>query len=172
MAEGRSMLNPEMKSFRLYLREPVVAPERYVEQISSLECEQLLKAFRPAAHSYRRAQNVAGVFFVGFLVCVAVSFVLPESTTDWKIGGAFICWLAGVSVIMLSPLRCPACRNNLLAPQLGPYCPECGARALKESDDPSHCSGCGRDIRFRKGGRCFHIRACTHCGVRLDERGL
>jgi hypothetical protein len=166
------MLDPEMKSFRLYLKEPVFKPERCIEQVPTSEREQLFEAFRPTADSCRRTQMWLATFVAGFLVCVTLSLALPESTDDWAIGGAFICLLAAFAVILLSPpLRCPACRNNLLARNLGPYCPECGARALNDADDPPHCSAFGRDIRFRNA-RHFRIRACTHCGVPLDEKGL
>jgi hypothetical protein len=34
-----------------------------------------------------------------------------------------------------------------------------------------HCKACGKSLR-RGRGRHYKIRACTHCGLMLDARGL
>ena len=56
---------------------------------------------------------------------------------------------------------------------IGPYCPECGAKALQRDwfRMPS-CSSCGKEMRRGKGGRRYGIRNCTHCGVPLDKKGI
>jgi len=165
--------NRTLKSFRVYLKEPTVAPERYVEQMPAQERQGLREAFVPAARRFRRTVRVAGFFIAGGFICVVLGFVLPKQMSGCAIGGFFICWLAVASVIVLSPaLRCPACRNELQR-GFGSYCPECGSRSLDAAGwfRTPHCSACGRDMRRGKTRR-YRIRACTHCGAWLDDKGL
>ena len=163
-----------MKSFRVYLKEPTVAPQRCVEEIPEQERQDLQDAFRPKAQSFRRTPRIAYVFVGGAFLFVALGFAMPKPVPGWVIGGFFICWLALASLIVLSPaLNCPQCRNRLDGGGFRPYCPECGARALQPAAWPGapHCLSCGREMRRRKT-RHYRIRACTHCGVQFDDEGL
>jgi hypothetical protein len=65
-------------------------------------------------------------------------------------------------------IKCPACHNHLYAPRLGDYCPECGNSHLDKSSRRlgPKCEDCGKRLTRYK------IRACTHCGVFLDEKGF
>ena len=162
-----------MKSFRVYLKVPTVAPERYVEQMPPHEREGLREAFVPAARRFRRTVRTAGFLVGGCIICGALGFVLPKQMFGWAVGGFLVCGFAVASVILLSPaLRCPGCRNELER-GLGSYCPECGSRSLDAAGwfRVPHCSACGRDMRSRKT-RHYRIRACTYCGVWLDNKGL
>ena len=78
-------------------------------------------------------------------------------------------------------MTCPGCSNligcyNQFRASFGAHCPECGSEKLRP-DAPDglirtvYCEGCGKRLRFGKG-RDFVIRYCTHCGLKLDERGL
>ena len=48
-----------------------------------------------------------------------------------------------------------------------------GAYGLKPAGHAmEHCSACNRDIDYHGKGRRYIIRACTHCGLRLDDKGV
>jgi hypothetical protein len=164
-----------VKSFRVYfrLKEPALAPERCVEQIPRQEQERLREFFVPAVKKFRRISRVAMIIVGGCFICVLLCFVLPKQMFGWLMAGFLICWLALASVIVMAPaLRCPACGNDIQN-NFGPYCPECSARSLQPAGwfRAPHCQTCGRDMR-RNRTRHYRIRACTHCGLWLDDKGL
>ena len=162
-----------MKSFRLYLREPITHPPRLAAEIPPEERKQLRDSFKPEARSHRRRGQLAVILFVTMFGCVLLALVGPKGLIPWCIGGFFVCWIAFAGMACLvPPLRCPACRNNVVC-AVGPFCPECGARALQPGTffRPPHCSGCGRVMNGGKT-RHFRVRACTHCGLELDDVGL
>lgn len=105
---------------------------------------------------------------------VFTGFLLPKAYTGWIVAAFFICWLVLVVIaITRSELECPACHGNLVSRQLGSYCPECGVGGLKPGGwfTSPHCNACDKTLRRGKS-RQYRIRACTHCGLVLDERGL
>jgi hypothetical protein len=158
-----------MKSFRLHRTAP---PIRYVTDYKPEELAEFRAAFRPVAERYRCRMRMGLVLIFFTAAFVLMSLVFSEFF--WA--GSFACWLASVLVASLSPVPdCPACHNPL-DKGVGPYCPQCGARALQRGDwfhVPS-CTSCGRKLfRGGKGGaRHWRIRTCTHCGVYLDENGI
>jgi len=163
-----------MKSFRLY-RRPFVPPERVVSEYSPEELADFWAAFQPLADRCRRCVRILlGLMALGW-ACVLSNVVLPKSCLPWSVCGFLACILAMlfVDTILGPELICPACHNFLDKKTFGPYCPECGAKGLEPVGwfCQASCSSCGR--RFRRGkGRGIRIRACTHCGVWLDERGV
>jgi hypothetical protein len=162
-----------LKSFRIFLGEPTTPPQRHAADISSEEEAQLREVFSVSARGYRRSGRIAGFTMVGALVCVVLGLLLPKSMIGWTIGGFLLCWLAVVSISLLSArLLCPSCHNPIDG-GFGTYCPECGARGLLHGGwlRAPHCSSCGRDLRCGKG-RCYRIHVCTHCGLWLDDEGL
>jgi predicted amidophosphoribosyltransferase len=103
-----------------------------------------------------------------FLTCVGL-WALQDKHWGW------ICVLPFGAIVLshfLTPtLLCPSCKNNLEGG--GPFCPECGAYGLKPAGHAmEHCSACNRDIDYHGKGRRYIIRACTHCGLRLDGKGV
>ena len=99
---------------------------------------------------------------------------MPKIYIGWFVGAFIICWLVMVIVaITQSSLECPACHGDLNSRELGSFCPECGAIGLKPSGwfKAAHCDSCGKSLRRGKS-RQYRIRACTHCGLILDEKGL
>ena len=160
-----------MKSFRLYSETPK-PPQRYASEFSAEELLRLREAFRPLAERYRRYMRVAYIVIGIALALLLSGFVFSKTRDSRLIGGFFICWLTLMFIAVLSPVpECPACHNRLDR-SFGAFCPECGAHALQaKSWLRAECSSCGRAMQ-RGRGRGYSIRACTHCGVMLDEEGL
>jgi len=156
-------------------------PAKAVADYAPEELARFRDAFRPGAERYRRCQQteiigILGIAIPGLLLFIT-SFVFPEAVLKlmfpWFLILFFILWVAAVCAFFVSGnLRCPACRNELETLK-GPYCPECGARALKRRRwlRAPECSACGRVIIGRTGFG-FRLRACSHCGVIVDEKGL
>lgn len=161
-----------MKSFRLYLRPPVITPRRVVADYRPEELTRFREEFLPIAERYRRYGRIGySLVFLG-ATCILSSWAFPRFFS-WLLGGFFACWLAIMLLVFLSPVpKCPAC-HNALDQGIGAYCPECGAHAIQRASwflAPS-CSSCGRAMSRRKA-RHYTIRACTYCGVPLDEKGI
>jgi DNA-directed RNA polymerase subunit RPC12/RpoP len=115
----------------------------------------------------------SGVVAVG-VAGLVFGFILPGRAGGWAGGVFLLCWLI-VMVWMFFPVRlvCPACSNDVERGELGPYCPTCGSRSLSAGGrwKAPRCAACGK--RLRRGRyRYYKVRACTHCGLLLDERGL
>ncbi len=162
-----------MKSFRLYTSEPIAVPQRLAPDMPPDERARLREAFRPSARRYRRVGRIELGIFSAAIGFVLLGMMLPKPLSGWMLAGFMTCWCAILATFLLSPsLACPACANKL-EQGFGPFCPECGAGALGPAGffRAPHCAACGRDMRRGKG-RHYRIRACTHCGLWLDDKGL
>jgi hypothetical protein len=161
-----------MKSFRLYFNkfEP---PARFAPDFTAEELSDFRDAFRAPAERSRRYMRI-GYFVLGLgFLFILSGFVLPKAYLPYEAGGFITCWLTlPILAYKCSLPDCPAC-HNALDQRLGSFCPECGARALSSGGlfRAPQCSSCGRAM-YRRKGRGYKIRACTHCGVMLDEKGL
>ena len=139
--------------------------------------DELKAVFAPVAGRHRRYMRLAAWSGVGFLggIVLAPRF-LPASLTDWILPFVLAC-LAGAGFALVRAarlLRCPGCAKSLTA-QPAAYCPECGSPGLTVGTPltPPHCAACGKYMRQRsRSARQYVIRACTHCGLQLDETGL
>jgi hypothetical protein len=164
-----------MKSFHVYLREPTLRPRRYVLEIPPEEQAELRATFAPVAREYRRRMRVAKFVVAAALGCLLLGLVVPKLLDPWAVAGFLSCWVMLVSIAFLSPkLLCPACANKI-DKGLGPFCPECGADALQRGGwfRAPRCSTRGRAMQVGRGNaRGYKIRACTHCGMWLDDKGL
>ena len=158
---------------------------KVVAEYSAEEKMRFREQFAPVAQRFRQIQHPMLVFVVGsFLFTSIAASILhielryPKNMREW-IGWTFL----GCSVPLLLAviifaipwflIRCPACHNRLISPRLGHYCPACGSSQLEEGDwlVVRRCKTCGKYVG-RVGWRRYKIRACTHCGVILDEIGL
>jgi hypothetical protein len=162
-----------LKSFRLYFPPPIVAPVREVKDYSAEERAKLRDDFSSIAKAYRRLKRIvvyAGCGFAGF---VLLGWVLPKSLLSWCIGFAIIPWLVAMFAMTSRPrLSCPGCSNDMEW-GFSRYCPECGGEhvQVRTSSRAGFCSDCAKFMR-RGRGRNYKIRACTHCGLMLDQKGL
>jgi predicted RNA-binding Zn-ribbon protein involved in translation (DUF1610 family) len=163
-----------LKSFRLYLPHRVVTPLRFVGDYQPEELERFRDEFQPIARRYRRFNRFCYVSLAILAACVPLFLTFPL-LDPWLWGAMIFFW----SMLMLLAIQppapdCPACRNAL-DQGVGYYCPECGAKAIQRGDalSATFCASCGKTIgRSRKGGRRYTIRACSHCGVFLDDEGI
>jgi predicted RNA-binding Zn-ribbon protein involved in translation (DUF1610 family) len=163
-----------MKSFRLYLNPTPVKPERCVRDCSPEEQTEFREKFKPLAARYRRYWRVAYVALGIGLVCgFLLRLVISATMEEWLFGVFFAGLVIFACIASLAPvLKCPACHNRLDV-EFGEFCPECGERALQRGTryHQAQCLVCGRTLSRGKS-RHYKIRACTHCGVQLDEEGL
>jgi len=161
-----------LKSFTLYTprRIPVT---RFAVEYSAEEQLRFRELFRPIAQRHRFRTRIATIVLIVGFACIVAGFFLPAHLSGWIVGGFLICWLVlMVLVISTARLQCPACSNDMER-SFGQCCPECGGRALQPGGwlRAPHCNACGKSM-WRSKARRYTIRACTHCGLLLDEKGL
>ena len=115
------------------------------------------------------------ILAVGAVISVVTWNIIPPSLAEWAVAPFFISWVTVMllKLTIVPSLECPACHRALDVRKLGDFCPECGAPNLQPGVvlSPPQCAACGKQLR-RPKGRLFKIRACTHCGLLLDDKGL
>jgi predicted RNA-binding Zn-ribbon protein involved in translation (DUF1610 family) len=163
-----------LKSFRLYWQYPVVAPRRVVADYQPEELEQFRAEFRPVVERNRRLARIGYVVLAVAFASILGGWIFPN-LLPWIMASFAACWLTLMLFAFLTARQeCPAC-HNALDQGVGAYCPECGVNALQRGSwfrVPS-CSSCGKEMRRGKGRRRhYKIRACTHCGVTVDKKGI
>jgi hypothetical protein len=117
------------------------------------------------------------VFLVGF-AAVVCSYLLSQPPSKWLLGAGIFLIVTGIISIAVAAfslqkkLKCPACHNSFVG-EIGEYCPECGSALLEPANllGARHCNSCGKNLLGGKN-RSFRYKACTHCGVFLDDKGL
>jgi RNA polymerase subunit RPABC4/transcription elongation factor Spt4 len=146
--------------------------QRQFEQIFATD----LKRYRATDRRY--ANPLLVVFLVG-VAAVACAYLLSSQPPNKWLLGFGIVLIAGalVSVAVAASslekqLKCPAC-HNLFIDDIGEYCPECGSASLARGGafGARYCNSCGNKLITGKN-RSFRYKACTHCGVFLDQKGL
>lgn len=160
-----------------YLKLSVLKPARYISDYLPAELMSFRESFKPLAERYRRYQGVAYLALVLGL-CIGLFVLMPvlllhSTTNPWVVFPLLLCVaIYGILVVLVPVPRCPACHNRLDR-GFGAFCPECGARALERATwfREAQCSSCARPLTRGKT-RHYKIRACTHCGVQLDEEGV
>jgi hypothetical protein len=161
-----------MKSFRLYRPPPPPTPKRPVADYKPAELQQLKESFRPAAKGYRLRRRIVLLGLCGFAGGLLLALLLPRRLMPTSVAIALICWLVMFAAIGTEERpECPACTGFVF--ELRHYCPECGGLLIpkKQSWEQTQCACCNKILRGGKP-RTYRIRACTHCGVVLDDRGL
>jgi hypothetical protein len=149
---------------------------RVATDYSPEEQARFRDVFAPRAARYRRYSRltllIAASAFVGWFL--AIRF-LPPRGLGWICGVLFVGLLASVVYSWISRplLECPACYNHVDSWPPGRYCPECGSDHLRTRTWllAPKCDACGA-VMWRGKGRRYTIRACTHCGVLLDAKGV
>lgn len=140
------------------------------------ETSRCQKNFAPVANRYRRHTRTAIAAVIGFFCCILLLLLFRPSAMGWGfLVPAVVFWVIALGATLSAPaLACPACKERLDR-DLGRYCPECGSTQLEAGDfvQASYCLSCRRQMRRHKGRtRLYTIRACTHCGLMLNERGF
>ena len=161
----------DIKSFKLY--RPKIPVQQFAADYGPEDLKRFREMFRPIAENFRRWKVIRWIIivvcFAYFLICCI--FQMSDNISWWVL--FFGCWLAYiVSLVTESKLKCPACGNDMS--DLGLICPECGDKAVQKGgwfSRPS-CTSCGERLGRGRHGRSYKIRACTHCGVKLDDEGV
>jgi RNA polymerase subunit RPABC4/transcription elongation factor Spt4 len=134
-----------------------------------------LKQYRATEKRY--ALPVLLVFLAGFSALI-YSYVLSPHPIKWLLATGIVLIIAGfvslvaTAFLLQSRLKCPACHFSFLS-DIANHCPECGSASLESGDwlGAKHCNACGKSLRTGKN-RNFRHKACTNCGVFLDDKGL
>jgi RNA polymerase subunit RPABC4/transcription elongation factor Spt4 len=129
------------------------------------------------ASERRFALPILMIFLAGF-AAIFCSFLLFHPPLTWLFITGFV--MVAIALILMAvtatvyqrKLICPACRHSFMD-AIDECCPECGSPSLEMRDwrGGRHCNFCGKDLVSGKN-RNFKYKACTHCGVLLDEKGL
>lgn len=166
-----------MKSFRLFIPKPNVPLADGAETEYSSEELNLHRAqFRPIAVRYRRCERIFYELF-GLLVVFGICmFVFQQQWMMYATAGSFLaCVGYGWCWVLFFRLPCPGCRQDL-EQGLGEHCPECGhSGGIRPAKwfQAAKCEICGMRLDYDDNGRrAFKIRACTHCGLPLDDKGV
>jgi hypothetical protein len=154
---------------------------------SAEDMAKFQETFGPTAERYHRHRRIAWVAF-GAGSCLLIGSLLSNGISKlvfdralfakdlpWYVTAVvFVCFaIFGVAMISCPHLRCPGCQG-FLTKGIGRFCPECGSNGL-ETDLLGRpcCRNCGKTMKHgRNGMRFYRVRACTSCGLMLDNRGL
>jgi hypothetical protein len=159
-------------ALRLF-KSAINVPAREVADYSEDECLCFRDAFSSIAAKYRFHARISYVGVGGGFVTFFLTTLLPKTAIPWPFISFIICWLVALGgALTAPPLICPGCCNDI-EHSFGKYCPECGSASLEPSTffHRSRCLTCRKSMGGGKG-RHYKIRACTHCGLMLDQRGL
>ena len=130
------------------------------------------KSFAPVAVRYRWHRRITIGASAGFFCCIS-SIVLPYSSV-WLALTLALTFLivAAASGVSTPKIKCPSCGGDLDS-AIDRYCPECGSRRIDYGGIfvGMRCGECRKPL-WRGKVRSYKIRACTHCGAKLDDRGL
>ena len=103
-----------------------------------------------------------------------VTDILNKPVFLWGGTPFFACGAVWFVLLMTTPrLFCPGCSQDLEVP-FGDYCPQCGCKGLEPQRGykPARCRPCGMSSNAGRVVHRYLLRNCTHCGLRLDEKGL
>lgn len=153
-------------------------PARVSAEDSAAGAEERAKvraAFGALYRRYRRLGMLAGCSIGSGVVLIAVGAGRPGPLMLWMESGFAVCVVVCMLILVArDAMDCPACGQRLIG-DAGSFCPECGEPGPSARGwlGGRRCKSCGGGIRRGKGGtRQYVIRACTHCGTWLDDRGL
>ncbi len=166
----------------IFVRKTPGSPARTIADYTPEEVARFRASYKPLVAEYRRHQRIAVFAVAAFLLCSLAGLLSPKPVKLFVFIGILALFLPVGTLYLLfcfSKLReprCPACGNPPGFP-FGAFCPECGSRTLepspsKWSGGAASCRSCGRKLSIGDGGRSYKIRACSHCGLLLDEQGL
>jgi hypothetical protein len=129
--------------------------------------------FAPLARRYVIARRVSSLSLLSLIVLVLTLLLVARAPLLAILAGCTL-WLASlIGAYFAYMVKCTQCHGGLRRAD-GPFCPECGARALIDSPWPAPrtCGNCHRSLEYRRGHRRFTVRYCSQCGAHLCEQGI
>lgn len=163
-----------MKSFKFYLRHEATPPEKLVEDYSTQEITDLQAEIARRISRRRKHVLLIRVMIGMGALCVLFTITFLRPLPLWVSGtaGLFSLVVITYSAVFARLPPCPACHNEL-DQNIGPFCPECGSTSVLPGSmfQAPRCPACGVVLRNAKV-RGYCIRACTNCGVMLDDEGV
>ncbi len=166
------------------MTQPIIPPRREVADYSPEERDRLRDAFLPAVSDHYRHCRLEGRWTIGYLCGILFTILFSSlPCSHYYISLTFFHYViipltiisltvALVLMISTSRLICPGCFNRIDEYNFGRYCPECGAQSLRPGAGFRTCGSCSKYMDRGRWGRLYKIRACTHCGLMLNEEGL
>ncbi len=164
----------------IYMRKGSGGAHKNVVKVASEYSEEELARFRevfaPQATRYRRYARRSHVLFaifgaIALIVAYLAATHFPNALVDWVCGLLVLGYLAMIGYSWRSQplLECPGCQNRLDSGAFGRHCPQCGSPQFVPGGwlGSPKCTVCSETMH-----RGYKIRACTHCGVMLHERGI
>jgi hypothetical protein len=146
------------------------------ETFTPEQVAQFRSTFKPQADRYRLYSSL----FIPSCLLLFGGGVLFQFCHGWAKIIPILTLAAGALLllaVMFVPMpKCPGCGRRFSS-SITTHCPECGRASVTQRPGglfrpPQHkCEGCGKELWAGKG-RTFKIRACTQCGVILDDEGL
>jgi hypothetical protein len=155
---------------------------RALGNFSPGELKQFRETFTAELKQYRATERryawpILVIILAGFAM-MFFSFLLFQHPINWLVKTGIVFVFVGIILIAFAAsslqrkLKCPACHNPFMDGS-GERCPECGSASVEPPNwlGTRHCNYCGKDLRTGRN-RSFRYKACTHCGLFLDEKGL
>ena len=172
---------------RFSVRQLPDPPAREVADYSAEERSRIQQQFAQIAAKCRRYGRIAVreiYILIGCIVFATFGFLgtsaLSGRTASWLFPWILIpagtVMLAFLVTAMLMPRPdCPGCSNRIDR-SYGPYCPECGSRALESAgflrmSMSAKCGACHKIFSTGRQGAGYMRRWCSHCGLKLDDEG-
>ena len=157
------------RSFRLYQYQ-YSPPPKTVSDYSEAEKAEIRSTFRhQAALHAARSRKIAWIV-CAFVACGII--VMCSRNGGLRLINFFIPCFVGFVVFALfeKSLLCSACRLDI--EWIVTFCPECGGKVkLGGWFTSAQCLSCGKKL-FRRRGRSYRIKYCSHCGVLLTEHAI
>lgn len=139
---------------------------------SSEQQAAFAREFSPRARGYIFFKRMCVSMVIGGTLGFAVLIPISGYLGLLCLCAAMVAGLAGCFELLVVP-HCTACRKSVVS-RFGPFCPQCGDTLEPNPEDRDFvdvCLTCDRSLYSEKGRR-YTIRNCTHCGVRLHEKGI
>jgi predicted RNA-binding Zn-ribbon protein involved in translation (DUF1610 family) len=156
------------------VHEPMTKPERVVTDYTPEELETFREQFKPLAERCHRSvlrRPEIIVPMASYLIFFSLAIVAPRPLSLYFGSVVIYSVYYWVKASQWIP-KCPAC-NVVINAYGGSFCPECGSRSLQYGGRFPRCSSCAKVLRTGiRNKRLYTIRACTTCGILLDDKGV
>jgi hypothetical protein len=125
----------------------------------------------------RFALPILAAFISGFIAIIC-SLLFCHPPALWLFVTGFILIAIGLVIMAVAAtlfhrtLICPSCNHDFID-DIHECCPECGSHGVewRKYYGERYCPGCKKSLVTGRN-RNFKYRACTHCGVMLNTKGL